>query len=125
MLFLSDISDNAEFGYKQAFSSTFKALRNRNATGQTLGQIGSKFGNKFVNATKGKVAGIGRGLKRIGQTISGNSGTGKLSNRQVKKASSAINKSGGRKLTKTGSFIPSNNLKTGKSQRQTKNTFVT
>lgn len=109
---------NAEFGYRQAFSSGFKALRRRKATGQTLGQIGGNFGKKMLNATKGKIAGIGRFGKRVGQTITGSSNPKnlKLSDRQVNKASRNINKAGGRKLTKTGDFIPSSNLNNRKPQ---------
>jgi hypothetical protein len=119
-------SENAEFGYRKAVSGLLREIRQRGTTGKTAGEIASKFGSKMLNATKGKLAGVGRLGKRIGQTISGSSvaKNPKLSDRQRKVATNVITKSGGRMLTKSGKFTPSSNLQTKTKQVRTKNTFV-
>lgn len=95
VLFISDYS-NAEFGYRQAISSTIKALGNRNATGRTVGDIGKQFGRKMWNATRGKVAVVGRGIKRISRTFSGGNATKsiKASESQINRRQAAIKKFG-------------------------------
>jgi methyl-accepting chemotaxis protein len=118
---------NVEFGYRQAISSTAKALWNKGKTGKTFGQIGSQLGRTLGNATKGKIASVGRLINNTGnsyRTITKNPNNIKLSQRQMKKATNIIDKSGGRKTLKTGGFIPSTNRSTGKSQIANKNTFV-
>lgn len=112
-------SENAEFGYRQAISGAVKALSNRSKTGKTLGEIGGTFGKKFVNATRGKVAGIGRGLNKVKGVFAGESKVGtKLTSNQIKKANNVIGNvakrtgnASGRFKTKSGAFTPSSEVK--------------
>ena len=111
--------NNAEFGYRQAISGAVKALSNRSKTGKTLGEIGGTFGKKFVNATRGKVAGIGRGLNKVKSIFAGESKVGtKLTSNQIKKADRVIGNvarltgtKSGRFKTKSGAFTPSSEVK--------------
>lgn len=118
-------SSIAEFGYRKAITGTLKALSNRKQTGQTLGQIGSKFGRKIGNATRGKIAGVGRLGVLVKRAFTGTGSTGtKLSTGQQRRASTNINNAGGRQFTKTGKFTPSSNINTRRKQVRTKNTYV-
>lgn len=115
---MEKVKHDAEFGYRQAISSTMKAIRRRGSTGKTLGEIGSKFGRKMINATKGKIAGVGRLGRRVGQTIMGtsNPNNSKLSKNQMTRATRNIDKAGGRKLTKKGDAAPASNMITKRRQ---------
>lgn len=83
---MAELERVAEFGYRQAITSTIRALRNRKSVpGATpsVGSIMGKFGTKMANATRGKVAGVGRFMNRTKEVIQGKSHFGtKLSERQ-------------------------------------------
>ena len=100
MFFLNDVTT---FGYRQAITNTYKALANKKASGQTLGQIGSKFGRKMLNATRGKIAGIGRGFNRLRNELGSNpvARSTILSAKQQSRASRNYKKAGGLKSTAT------------------------
>ncbi|GAA6622917.1 hypothetical protein [Scytonema sp. NUACC26] len=119
--------NSAEFGYRQAIGGAIRAIRTRKTTGKTFGQIGQQFGKKMLNASRGKVAGIGRLGKRVGQTVTGNgkpNGSMMLSTRQQRRAVNAIDKAGGRQMTGSGKFTPSSNTTTKNLQHRNKNTYV-
>jgi len=98
VMFYTGQGYTAEFGYRQAITGAFKQLRNRNLTGQSLGQIGSKFASKIGNATRGKFASIGRGLTQVSRSITGGAGMRTLapglSNDQINKQMNQVNKFG-------------------------------
>jgi phage-related protein len=102
MFFLSD-GNNAEFGYRKAITSAFRDLSNRGTTGRTLGQVGNKFGRKISNATRGKIAAIGRGVKKLRNEFASTpkvpTGAATLSLKQQNRASRNIKKAGGVKTT--------------------------
>lgn len=92
---MSEMERVAEFGYRKAIGGTLNALANRKRTGKTIGQIGSKFGRTMMNATKGKIASVGRGFNKARNVVMGQSKFGsKLSNRQVTRATTVKNKFG-------------------------------
>ena len=100
--------ENAEFGYRQAITGAFRELQQRNRTGRTLGQIGTRFGSKLVNATKGKIASLGKLAGRVGKTFTGGNKVRniKLNDGQLSRATRNISNSGGRKKIVSGEFIP-------------------
>lgn len=83
---MGELEQVAEFGYRKAITSTISALRNRKSVPgatPTVGKIMGKFGTKMANATRGKVAAIGRFANRTKEVIQGKSHFGtKLSQRQ-------------------------------------------
>ena len=66
---MQDTESVANFGYRKAISSGIKALAKRKETGASLGSIAKQTGRKLGNATRGKVASVGRKLKAVGVKV--------------------------------------------------------